>query len=301
MVVFSRASKADIENLKLLWKKSFFEDDAAVNLFFERKFDPEISYIAKADGYIASSLYLLPVCLTSGERNYQANYLYGASTDADFRKSGIMGGLIEYAAESARKSGDLYSILLPANKNLYKYYEKFGYERHCFIKFMTLTASGFKQSRSHLMSGLNGFTPIAKENYDRDIHIYRLFDIRCKYLRNNAEAYLGWNVDHLDYALEYNFLYNGMLFVIEDGYAVVCHIEYGSAEVKEIICPAEKMKFFLESIILYLKLDKIKVRTIPNSKMDALCAEKPVKKEFGMVRCFSQVPLDNIYIGLSID
>ena len=126
-VCLSHAKTSDKQQLLDLWILCFDEKPEAAQLFFDNCFQPETAYIASADGKIVSALYLL-----AGDYNgLQSHYLCGASTHPDYRKNGIMARLIEFALEDAKAKGDVISFLFPANKGLYDFYSRFGYEKMC--------------------------------------------------------------------------------------------------------------------------------------------------------------------------
>lgn len=132
---FEKAKASDILKLKKLWAECFFEEQTAVDLFFDCNADSFSAYCVKDGDKVVSALYLLPAAL-NGKK---AHYLCGASTCDEYRRQGIMGRLIEYALSDARKNGDIYSALFPANEKLYSFYGKFGYAPECTAKRLTFT------------------------------------------------------------------------------------------------------------------------------------------------------------------
>lgn len=132
---FEKAKASDVLKLKKLWAECFFEEQTPVDLFFACNADSFSAYCVKDGDKVVSALYLLPAEL-NGKK---AHYLCGASTCNEYRKQGIMGRLIEYALDDARKNGDIYSVLFPANETLYSFYSKFGYVPECTAKRLSLT------------------------------------------------------------------------------------------------------------------------------------------------------------------
>lgn len=126
--IFRKTKKSDTESLKKLWLSCFDEDVSAVNLIFDSNlFD---GYCAVVDDRIVSALYIVKGTL-NGEKSH---YLCGASTDESFRGNGIMSKLIDFALDDAKNSGDVYSLLFPANAGLYTFYAKLGYAPNCTVK-----------------------------------------------------------------------------------------------------------------------------------------------------------------------
>lgn len=128
--IFRKTERSDTDSLKKLWLSSFDEDESAVNLIFDSYFDLFNGYCAVFDNEIVSALYLINGTL-NGEK---AHYLCSASTVEHFRGNGIMSNLIEFALDDAKKNGDVYSLLFPANDGLYDFYARLGYVPKCSVK-----------------------------------------------------------------------------------------------------------------------------------------------------------------------
>lgn len=132
---FRKADYSDIPKLKKLWTECFNEKQQAVDLLFDKNFENLSAYCVYDGVLIVSALYLV-----RGHLNGQkAHYLCGVSTLPPYRKRGIMGKLIEYALYNARKNGDVYSLLFPANDGLYSFYERFGYVAACTAKRLSMS------------------------------------------------------------------------------------------------------------------------------------------------------------------
>lgn len=128
-IIFTKPCNRDLKQLKSLWADIFEENSEAVSLVFDRYFDIFDGYCAKKDSKIIAALYLIKGSL-NGEN---AHYLCGAATLPEYRKQGIMSKLIEYALSDAEQDGDKYSLLLPANGGLYKFYSRLGYMPNCSV------------------------------------------------------------------------------------------------------------------------------------------------------------------------
>ncbi len=164
---FCNPEKSDINSLKELWLSSFDEDKKACDLFFEKCFSTNNTYVAKYNDKIVSSLYIIE----SNFSGHKAHYLCGAATHKDFRKQGIMGSLIEFALNCAEKKGDEYSFLFPANDNLYNYYKKFGYKKNCsafiseFMRDDLISLKELKFNSNNILIQNNDFKKFSAEYY----------------------------------------------------------------------------------------------------------------------------------------
>lgn len=131
--VLRKTESRDLSALKKLWIDSFHDLPEATELFFERNKNTMHGYCADADGHILSALYLLP-CTLNG---MPAHYLCGAATERAYRGNGVMRALIAFALDDARRRGDRFSVLYPANEGLYGFYAALGYEPRCKVRTVT--------------------------------------------------------------------------------------------------------------------------------------------------------------------
>ena len=129
-ITYEKAVCTDDSELKKLWLDCFSELPQAVELFFERNLSFTHIYKAESGGRIVAAVYLVDGRI-DGQK---AHYLCGAATHRDYRKKGIMSGLIEYALQDAKSRGDVYSTLFPANDGLYQFYARLGYEPKCYAR-----------------------------------------------------------------------------------------------------------------------------------------------------------------------
>ena len=106
-----------------LYKEVFCEDGIDfANTFTEKYFENCCRYIL-VEGKIASMLYLLDCTVFDGENTYSAKYLYAAATHPEYRGQGLMSSLINKVLAEEN-----IIIIKPATKELFKFYEKFGFK-----------------------------------------------------------------------------------------------------------------------------------------------------------------------------
>lgn len=122
------ASNSSKAGLKALWRAAFHDPEEYIDLFLERRFRPEQTLCAFDGARPVSMVFLLPLEVTSGERRYPAQYLYGVATDRDYRARGLSGALIERAQQTLSERGGALSMLVPAGEGLFSFYRKRGFE-----------------------------------------------------------------------------------------------------------------------------------------------------------------------------
>ena len=113
-----------IADLRALWQEAFAESDAFTDLFFTKGFSPDRHHRIEEDGLPVSALYWFD-CSVRGRR---FAYIYAVATLKSHRGKGLAGRLLTQTHEILRRRGYDGVILVPAGKDLFSFYRKFGYE-----------------------------------------------------------------------------------------------------------------------------------------------------------------------------
>lgn len=128
-IIIRLAREEDTAELRDMWKICFCDSDAFIELHFTRKYKPENTLILLCGDRIAACLHMLPCFIILYGRKFLFYYLAGLCTRPEFRARGFMGRLVEEAHKEMQKRGIPLSILIPAEKTLYTYYERLGYQQ----------------------------------------------------------------------------------------------------------------------------------------------------------------------------
>ena len=124
-----KASDEYKDDLFLLWKEAFGDEDGYISLFFNSIYKKNTRIFASLDnGKIVSALYLIPSYISADGKAYEGFYLYAAATLKSHRGRGIMETLINEAKNYASENGKAFISLVPGEEYLYSYYKKFGFE-----------------------------------------------------------------------------------------------------------------------------------------------------------------------------
>ena len=110
-----------------LWAEAFGDSQEAVSHFF-CSFPDCISYAAEEDGQILSMVHALPQILSP---DIPAAYLYAVATRRSHRGRGICKALLAFAEEDL-KARFRCAVLTPGEPELFRFYEKLGYETAFF-------------------------------------------------------------------------------------------------------------------------------------------------------------------------
>ena len=121
--MFRRASRADLPQLKALWRAAFGDSDEEISAFFDSRFDGCDAFLCEQSGAVCAALYALRCTCCKAS----ARYIYAVATDEKMRGRGLASGLMRFALASLGSEGVRVTWLCPANERLRGFYERFGY------------------------------------------------------------------------------------------------------------------------------------------------------------------------------
>lgn len=162
MPEYLKAQSRHKAQLAANWQTAFGDDAAYTDFVFDRFAGLEHTWLAIEKDEVVASVCAVPVTLGK----YTGIYVYGVNTRKDKQKQGVMDGLLRFVHEAEKAEGAQFAVLIPANKPLFDYYEKFGYKtffwRRCLLleirnnlwaqaDFDTLTAARLSQMRSRFI------------------------------------------------------------------------------------------------------------------------------------------------------
>lgn len=124
------------ERLLEIYQACFPEDGEAFwRWIFDRVYRPENTLVFRENGQITASLQMIPCQMRLGDRVLDAHYIYAASTVPERQGRGLMGRLLELAAEEGRRREQAYSVLITQEDSLQAYYARFGYRPRLLARF----------------------------------------------------------------------------------------------------------------------------------------------------------------------
>ena len=150
---------SDISSLKKLWKEIFKDSDDYINLFFREKFKPEASFVIKENGELLAMLFAEINTLFENGKSFKGAYLCGIATKPEVRGRGYASALIEYAISRLENIDIFY--LIPAEKSLFNYYKRFGFEPFTYFDKVEIAKNEntdeFKYSKDFYYPLMNTF------------------------------------------------------------------------------------------------------------------------------------------------
>lgn len=138
-----------------LWKVSFHEPGRYPRYFLNNCFRPENTLVYLVGETVASAVYLLPAFVAGRKGKVRAHYIFAAATLPRFRSRGYMASLLACAAMAGARRGESYSVLLPAEPGLVRYYGKLGYRPFYKARSVTVPPEALREI-SGLGPGGNG-------------------------------------------------------------------------------------------------------------------------------------------------
>ena len=123
-MIIKAPKQTDIPALRSLWKDTFGDTDAFLEIFFSTAFSTERSLCACIDSEAVGMLYWFD-CTYEGKK---IAYLYAVATHRDYRGRGICHALMDEVHRLLRELGYSGVILVPAKENLFDFYARLGYE-----------------------------------------------------------------------------------------------------------------------------------------------------------------------------
>ncbi|MGI6575883.1 MAG: GNAT family N-acetyltransferase [bacterium] len=134
------ARKGEIARQKEIWKLCFQDSDQYIDFFYAHAYVPENTMLLLLDGEIAAMLTIMPCKLVTAERrNYNAAMLYAIATHPQYQNRGYATELMAYAHEYLKEQNRPFSVLVPAEKRLFEFYRKQGYEEGFYLQESLLT------------------------------------------------------------------------------------------------------------------------------------------------------------------
>ena len=158
-------------------------------------------------------LTMLPVSLN----DKKGRYIYAVATGERFRRRGLSTMLLNYANKYIKESGEYFSVLVPAEENLFSFYEKRGYTTvNCTEK-----------------CGYDTLPPIKTEIAEITAEEYKK---RRKEILHDY-AVVEWDTEELE---NIRRMYDGKFCLLKKyGAVMFCHKDEDTLIIKEVCCGKE--------------------------------------------------------------
>ena len=115
------------DDVRRLWQVCFNDSPAFIELYFRLRYSDDNTVVRRVDGRTVSAMQLLPYPLDYFGTRLKTEYVSGACTDPDYRRRGLMTGLLTEAMQAMRRRGVVLATLIPADSELFGYYARVGF------------------------------------------------------------------------------------------------------------------------------------------------------------------------------
>jgi GNAT superfamily N-acetyltransferase len=133
------AQKGEISRQKYLWKLCFGDSDKFIDFYYANRYKQDETALLLQDGEILAMLTMLPVKIESSGRSYNAAMLYAIATHPEYRNRGYATLLIDFAHQYLKENRIAFTLLVPAGKQLFKFYQRQGYQDGFYTREAFLT------------------------------------------------------------------------------------------------------------------------------------------------------------------
>ncbi|MDR0889452.1 MAG: GNAT family N-acetyltransferase [Oscillospiraceae bacterium] len=265
-----RAQKRDLPALRKLWKDTFGDNDALIDLFFHSLFSDIDVYFAEKDGDAVSMLCALRTELVDacGE-TFPTAYLYAVCTHWAWRGQGLSRAVLAFAEAQLRAQGYAFVSLVPAEPSLFAFYGRQGYHPAFYQRSYTVAASQ------------SAFGSIA------EIDAARYRSLREMALQSD---YISYDTALLSYQQRIGKTFGAGLYSIAGGSLICCAAAMVKGDILYIreLLPDEPQAAAQLAQLLGCK--EAQVRTLGNAQL------------FGMIKPLGEFPAPTqAYLGQAFD
>lgn len=135
-MIIDHPTTEDLPGLRMLWRQAFGDSEAFLDLFFVAAFAPERCLRIREDGAVAAALYWFD-CNHGGKK---VAYVYAVATAESRRGRGLCRALMGNLHEILFRRGYAGAVLVPGEPELFRFYEKLGYEPCAAVRELACTA-----------------------------------------------------------------------------------------------------------------------------------------------------------------
>lgn len=122
------------ERIRTIWDESFANTSSQWRQwFFDNVYDDDEALLLIKDGNPMSTLMLQRRTQRYDDVDIPMAYIAGAATARRVRGHGHMSRLMDYALGESYARGDLVASLIPADRSLYNFYDRFGFATVVYV------------------------------------------------------------------------------------------------------------------------------------------------------------------------
>ncbi len=288
------AQKGEISRQKELWQLCFGDSNLFIDFYYANRYKEDETALLLEDGEIMAMLTMLPVSIEASGQSYAAAMLYAIATHPEYRNRGYATLLIDFAHQYLAQKHLVFSLLVPAGKQLFNFYQQQGYQDGFYIREAFLTRNkvdswDLAETAGSIMS------VVSPEEYNQR---------RDQQLR--GKLYVSYRNEDIVYQKKVSKLSGADIFGLKieevDGCAVIERINQDKIIIKELLINNEFIPAAVKHISRVLPAKEYILR-LPVFSGEQL---KGTIRPLGMIRAHNEINPETIikdhgYLGLAFD
>lgn len=207
----------EVHKVRPLWEAVFSEDSKAfTDYYFANKAEHNLVFTRTDGERIVAMLHLTPHLTGSMDA---VCYIVGVATDAQYRRQGLMDGLLKEALQFMWEEGQPFTFLMPANPAYYTPYQfTYIYDKpiwklnETILPVRYLEAAAKYEAEFHLVVKDVGTLKLRTAKTE---DMSRVAIFANDYLKENADCYMSRNPHYYQILKKELIAQNGNLFLIE--------------------------------------------------------------------------------------
>jgi len=203
-------TKNDLPALKKLFIDVFSEETQFVDMMFQHKLSIDNTFVIRKDKKIVSMAYTMYFDCKIGDIFGKCVYIYGVGTDANYRGMGYMSEIMNDIYTYYKEKEILFLYLVPADSELFKMYEKFGYKTAFYLdkKEIPVSSAEFISTQhgnfhSDYLKYISQFQNVIIRSEADNLLILN----ECEYIKINESGFLYYTNNKKTYLRE-AYIYN---------------------------------------------------------------------------------------------
>lgn len=120
--------KSEKQNIRPLYEQCFEDTVQYTDYYFEKRLPNNLVAVNELDGQIVCAAHLIPKTVIVGKLKTNIMYLYGISTDIEFRNRGLMNETLQSVIRDMFDDMEAFTYLIPVNEYTADIYRKLGFE-----------------------------------------------------------------------------------------------------------------------------------------------------------------------------
>lgn len=293
-VEYKKAQPEMLDEIMRIMTACFGDPIWVIKFFFKEKLSIDSCYICKVNNKIVSVLHVIKSNIKINKESLNGIYIYGACTLKEYRNQGYMTNLIKYVNELYSSKGYDCSYLLPANKDLEKFYSNLGYKN--FFKIKTV-----EFSRTEMMDICKNEDKNIDINQKHSLSFYEMKDLRNEIY--DGQCYVYYDEKDLEFSSKlYELFSSGDIVTTGSGYAICGFVSSGELKARDFTSGFNSTVELLKKI--YDRFPGQRKYIIETSTSNEFFKDMGTEKYYGMIYPLSDLSagiIDNVHFLTGID